>query len=209
DEPRGGWLGGGFSKFAIRGTYKGSKYAILQMAPLRDAVCTAEENRNNLMDEFKLLCIAQYFADTFRRRATVYDVAIPDIRFNAEGAFVGEVDPDFLPDSPLEQGAHARALLYPTFKFLATPLVDKSHGYTERKFSGSLQVGLNKDALGRAIDAFAHHVLDDSSRTCVLVDLQGDGWGLTGFWDGGAREIDNFKKAHECNSYCHQLHLSD
>ena len=88
---------------------------------------------------------------------------------------MGEIAPDDLPPPPDDLDAPSvdtRALIYTTF--LATPLVDKADGYTERKFSGSLQVGQNKDVIGRAIDAFAHHVLDDSQGTCILVDLQGE-----------------------------------
>ncbi|KAI0719351.1 hypothetical protein C8T65DRAFT_736687 [Cerioporus squamosus] len=227
-EPVAGWLGGGYSKFAIRGSYgtPPQKYAILQMAPLGGIFSTMQENATTLLDELKLLCLSQYFADTFKRRASVYGVAIPDIRFNAEGAFIGEIDPDALPPPPMdlnEPSPDTRALLYTTF--LATPLVDKLEGYVERKFSGSLQVGQNKDVIGRAIDAFAHHVLDDSQNTCILVDLQGfvkgdsvilfdpqahtKDWGKTGFWDNGAAEIKNFEKVHSCNSFCRQLHLSD
>lgn len=69
------------------------------------------------------------------------------------------------------QDIDKRAVLYRTF--LASPLVRKSDGYKEIKFSGALQVGENRSIPGMAVDAFAHHVVVDSLRTCVLVDLQG------------------------------------
>ncbi|TFK78178.1 hypothetical protein K466DRAFT_507683 [Polyporus arcularius HHB13444] len=222
-EPVAGWLGGGYSKFAIRGLYgmPPRKYAILQMGPLGSTYSTPEENAAILLDELKLLCLSQYFADTFKRRALAYNVEIP-------GAFIGQTDYDAIPPPPMdlnEASPDPRALLYTTF--LATPLIDKSEGYEERKFSGSLQVGQNKDVIGRAIDAFAHHVLDDSQNTCILVDLQGmfllpfatvlyssilkriQSWGKTGFWDNGAAAIKDFETAHSCNSFCDRLGLSN
>lgn len=73
---------------------------------------------------------------------------------------------------PPDQDPRDCALLFDTF--LAVPLVSVADGYTEHKFSGGLQVGHNDHSLiGRVVDAFAHHVLLDSERTCVFADLQG------------------------------------
>jgi len=45
--------------------------------------------------------------------------------------------------------------------------------YTEWKFSGSTTAGHSIDVVGSAIDAYAHHVLVDSSGMLLLTDLQG------------------------------------
>ena len=76
-----------------------------------------------------------------------------------------------LPQPPASGKGDTRILLHDTF--LATPLINPSDGYTEEKFSGADVVGTNTSVIGRAIDAFAHHVLDDSQESCILVDLQG------------------------------------
>jgi hypothetical protein len=64
-----------------------------------------------------------------------------------------------------------RSLIFATF--LATPLLSTGGLYTERKFSGCDEAGDNADDIGRAVDAFAHHVLVDSMGSIVLTDLQG------------------------------------
>lgn len=58
--------------------------------------------------------------------------------------------------------------------FLATPLLPTGSMFNEVKFLGHLDVGNNRDALGRAVDAFAHHVVCDSDKTVLLSDLQGE-----------------------------------
>ena len=90
------------------------------------------------------------------------------------------------PQSPDANAADERAVLFRTF--LASPLIKKSSGYNEKKFSGALQIGHNSTVIGRAVDAFAHHVLLDSLRTCILVDLQGtlDSYTLSGIEIGRA-----------------------
>lgn len=86
-----------------------------------------------------------------------------DIRWNADGAFVGTVTGAGL-DS-------MSGLLFPSF--LAAPFLDTSGLYTERKFSGSMTAGCSVDAVGSAINAYAHHVLVDSGGMLLLTDLQG------------------------------------
>ena len=95
-----------------------------------------------------------------------------EIRFNAENAFIGDITQESYDIVNTGVDADKRAVLHRTF--LASPLIRKSEGYQEIKFSGALQVGENRSIAGMAIDAFAHHVVLDSLRTCVLVDLQGN-----------------------------------
>ncbi|KAH9884128.1 hypothetical protein C8Q73DRAFT_796360 [Cubamyces lactineus] len=226
-EPCEGWLGGGGSKYAFMGMYNGDPYALLQMAPLGSYAADDEGNARYLLDELKLLAIAQYFATTFHQRAEAYNVDLADvanIRFNHDGAFLGRLvnqwDLGFVP-SPNE--VDERLLIYDTF--LATRLIRKADGYVEMKFSGAHETGKNTTPIGRVVDAFAHHVLVDSNYTCVLVDLQGfvrgkevilfdpqahtTDWatGPTGYWDKGKVEIDKFREEHKCNELCRRLGL--
>ena len=94
---------------------------------------------------------------------------ISEIRFNAEGAFVGTLVSD-LPPHPKNE-ADRRSLILADF--LAAPLLAKDPGYSEVKFSGTREPGNNKDVLGGVVDAFAHHVIVDSHHTIMLCDLQG------------------------------------
>jgi hypothetical protein len=64
-----------------------------------------------------------------------------------------------------------RSLLF--CDFLAMPLLELGDGSDERKFSGNEDVAHNVDALGRVIDAYVHHTLDDSLGDFLLVDVQG------------------------------------
>jgi len=51
-------------------------------------------------------------------------------------------------------------------------LIDLMH--QEKKFSGTREAGKNGETfLGTALDAYAHHVLDDSSGMFLLADIQG------------------------------------
>ncbi|KAM5544111.1 hypothetical protein V8D89_002297 [Ganoderma adspersum] len=173
--PRGGWLGGGGSKLVFRGLYKGIPYALAQIGPLGNIPATSKENAADLLSELKLLALGQYFAETFKVRATAENALgpnLPDIRFNWKGAFIGRLLHVWdLPQPPASSKDDTRVLLHDTF--LATPLINPSDGYTEKKFSGADVVGANTSVIGRAVDAFAHHVLDDSQESCILVDLQG------------------------------------
>ena len=42
-----------------------------------------------------------------------------------------------------------------------------------RKFSGTLQAGVNNDLVGISCDAFAHYSFHDSKNSAVFVDIQG------------------------------------
>ncbi|KAI0362995.1 hypothetical protein BV20DRAFT_959201, partial [Pilatotrama ljubarskyi] len=169
-EPRGGWLGRGFFKIAIQAIFRRKLYAIMQMQSLRNFAATPEENKKSLMNEHKLLGLAQYFVELFYERTSAYGIDI-----SAE-ALVGElVCLDNLPAVPLDpQKPDDHTLIHPAF--LATQLINKADGYTEVKFSDSMQLGKNTSSVGRAVNVFAHHVLVDSEgtcSTCILVDLQG------------------------------------
>ncbi|THH17036.1 hypothetical protein EUX98_g9204 [Antrodiella citrinella] len=228
----GTFIGRGSSKVAFLVSFKNHQYAILQIGPLGqlsspNAVWgTEEDNMRDLLNELRLLTLGQYFVASFYRRADCYKSKLPKIRFNSMDAFIGTitasdasgVSHDLTPDTP--------PLLWKTF--LAVPYIDQAQGYeSHRKFSGAFEVGNNTTSLlGNVVDAFAHHVLVDSMRTCVLVDLQGfvhgarnevvlidpqahtHNWpGSCAYWDHGVQEIEQFEKAHTCNSICRKLDL--
>ena len=94
-----------------------------------------------------------------------------DIRWNFDGAFLGTVNCSDISPTPKDGEKDNRPLIFATF--LATLLLSTSGLYTECKFSGCDEAGDNTDDIGRAVDAFAHHVLVDSMGSIVLTDLQG------------------------------------
>lgn len=99
------------------------------------------------------------------------NLSMLDIRWNFEGAFIGTVEASEIGPAPKEGEKDNRALIFTAF--LAAPFIATTGLYTERKFSGGDEAGNNIDDVGRAIDAFAHHVLVDSMKSMVLTDLQG------------------------------------
>ncbi|KAF9047220.1 kinase-like domain-containing protein, partial [Rhodocollybia butyracea] len=147
--------------------------------------------------------------------------------YNAEGAFVGTVT-TFLPghglpidDKTVEHEAADRSLLFDTF--LVVPLLQTKGLYAERKFSGNMDTGDNNDYIGKVVDAFAHHVVEETHGQFMLADLQGivgpdrsitlfdpqahSITGDTGEWDQGLVAIDKFCTEHHCNAVCRQLQL--
>lgn len=84
---------------------------------------------------------------------------------------MGSVKKENIGAPPNEGEEDNWSLIFPDF--LATPLLSTAGLYTERKFSGCNEAGHSVDDIGRAIDAFAHHVLVDSHGSFLLTDLQG------------------------------------
>ena len=91
-----------------------------------------------------------------------------EIRWNTDGAFLGVII-----DGPISTEGEpiGPPLVFKTF--LAMPYLSKKPPYEERKFSGSIKAGHSIDVLGQVMDAYAHHVLDDSNGSVLLTDLQG------------------------------------
>lgn len=90
------------------------------------------------------------------------------MRFNAKGAFIGVVDDGLIVPLGPEAKQDTRTLSFRTF--LAAPFLKGKF----QKFSGSERAGCNGDTgVGAAMDAFAHHIIDDSQGHVILVDLQG------------------------------------
>jgi hypothetical protein len=58
----------------MQGRYDGADYAIFQNQANRSS---AAENRNDLINELKLLNLAQYFTDSFYERASAYNFRLP------------------------------------------------------------------------------------------------------------------------------------
>jgi len=97
------------------------------------------------------------------------------MRWNTEGAFVGRLTEPLPPrDNPDEDN---RSLIFTTF--LAAPILPSGPSYKEIKFSGNTEVGQNSGTIGHALDTFAHHVVVDSQKSVLFVDLQGSSRILT------------------------------
>ena len=148
------------------------------------------ENANDLIKELKVLLMAQYFLDTFKKCAISWDYqSLPSmylyvvifqmlnsdligIEFHASGAFVGTLTKDVELPPSTDGEIDNRSLIYSTF--LAAPLLPFGKpGYVEDKWSGTNQTGNNDSAISCVLAAFAHHSVVDSNKTCLLVDLQG------------------------------------
>lgn len=97
-------------------------------------------------------------------------MSILDIHWNFEGTFLGTVEASKVVPAPKEGGKDNWPLVFTTF--LSALFISTTGLYTEHKFSGGDEAGNNIDDVGRAIDAFTHHVLVDSMRSMVLTDLQ-------------------------------------
>ena len=171
----------------IQGLFDEKRYAIFQCRPLR---VTNSQNLIDLTAELRLLSYGQFFAESFARRAAANKTTVPGeylafitvficllnfykiaIRWNSHGAFLGSVNVADIGECPSEGKEDTRSLIFSDF--LATPLLSTGGLYKERKFSGSDQAGDSIDDIGRAIDAFAHHVLVDTKGAFLLTDLQG------------------------------------
>ncbi|TFK58766.1 hypothetical protein BDN72DRAFT_884148 [Pluteus cervinus] len=210
--PADGYVAKGFTKYVFLGRYEKQSCAIMQCIPARiGQTVDARSNSQNQVDlvaEARLVAYGHYFAESFQRRATAYNVKIPAISWNLP--FIGKVE------SP------GKGLVFDTF--LAAPLLLTMDPYKEVKFSGSDQAGKNDDYAGSVIDAYAHHVVVDSKGFLVLTDLQGivapfeasitlfdpqahSSSGDNGFWDCGPTGIAKWLKDHECQSLCRQLRL--
>ncbi|KAF5325454.1 hypothetical protein D9619_009979 [Psilocybe cf. subviscida] len=222
-EPKNGYIAKGFMKFAFLGQFEGEKYAIFQLKP---DLANETQNRDDLLSELSLLTQGQYFANSFAERAKVHSVKLnAALRFNTNGAFVGQVNGKDLSDWEAQHGMDA-PLKFTTF--LAAPYLPArdSSLYEERKFSGTEETGFNSDIVGMVLDAFAHHVVDDSSGYHHLCDLQGivsksgqpktvilfdpQGNSLSGkvyFGDRGKEAILKFLQEHKCQSLCEKLGL--
>jgi hypothetical protein len=53
------------------------------------------------------------------------------------------------------------------------PLLQTKGIYTERKFSGNEEIGFNDDHAGQVVDAFAHHILEETGGRFMMADIQG------------------------------------
>lgn len=96
---------------------------------------------------------------------------VADIFWNYKDTFIGTVSDWPTNVDSDDEGDASEGLIFDTF--LAAPLLSTTGLYNERKFSGSDGIGENKDEVGLAIDAYAHHVFVDSHGTMILTDLQG------------------------------------
>ncbi|KAF8482337.1 hypothetical protein JB92DRAFT_3132383 [Gautieria morchelliformis] len=208
----GGYLGCSFVKFAFTGRIGGKEYAIFQDKNIGGI--TESTNQCDLRNELHLPAWGQYFLDSFFEQARKYGAKnIPDIKWNADDAFLG-----CLVEPLAEIPAHERSkqsLLYSTF--LATPLLPfpVGPGGMEQKFSGNSEVGENTDHVGIWVDAYIPLLIVKgniwfkySDKRLVLFDPQAHIYDYSsGFWDKGPPAIAAFLKEHKCNKVCRQLGL--
>ncbi|KAF6748802.1 hypothetical protein DFP72DRAFT_1073895 [Ephemerocybe angulata] len=222
DTPNGGYLSKGYSKIGFLGKYKGERFAIFQARPNH---ALNKANTDDLVDELRLLARGQYFLDSFKQRAQAYGKSVPKMRWNYAGAFVGIAETADTAPEGVTAPALGTSLTYNAF--LVLPFLDIAGSLNgEVKFSGADQAGHNSDTIGRWMDVYAHHVLDDSLGHILLTDLQGALFpGLTcdelvlydpqahtlkqdsGYWDKGSEGINAFKLQHKCKTLCQALGL--
>ncbi|EGN92481.1 hypothetical protein SERLA73DRAFT_65663, partial [Serpula lacrymans var. lacrymans S7.3] len=196
--------------------------AIFQCKPVSSCEASNEED---LIQELHLFHLAEYFLESFYKRAKLYSVNLPRKHsWNAKGTFVGMVTTE-IPRKPTDGSEDDCTLLFKTF--LAAPLLLCDGLYKERKFCGNTDITQNEDSLGLVIDAYVYHTLLDSGKTVLLSDLQGiiapnatvtlfDPQAhtinqLSGHWDQGEAQIQIYLQDHQCNTICHalKLHLDD
>ncbi|KAF9461876.1 hypothetical protein BDZ94DRAFT_1310227 [Collybia nuda] len=216
-KPAGAYISKGFSKYAFKGLLDSKYYALFQCQPMRTL---PTNNRSDLLDELKLLGMAQFFLGSFYARAKAAGLGnMPVIRWNFTGAFVGHAK-NITP--PPDDKEDTRSLIFEDF--LVTPLLQIDKDTEERKFSGNDDFRSNTDTLGRFIDAYVHHVVCDSFEDILFADIQGiiskDGslclfdpqadthHGNSGHWDLGKPQIKLYLEKHNCNHICRTLELN-
>ncbi|KIJ40769.1 hypothetical protein M422DRAFT_256185 [Sphaerobolus stellatus SS14] len=223
----GGYLGNGTRKWAFKGyTYQG-EYALFILGGLHFFSGVTESfNHAAFEEELKNVMKAEYHLKIFKQRAAHYNVTLPKIRYNADGAFIGKMiiqnDRDEVP-KPSYGTPDTRSMLYATF--LAAPLLNMK-GCTEVRFTDNQGKGhdMCEEEMGQIIAAFTHAVLVDSDHMVIVTDIQGvflankelvlydpqvhtvcSHWNPLG--DDGRKIINAFLRQHKCNNYCRKLHL--
>ncbi|KDQ12882.1 hypothetical protein BOTBODRAFT_176025 [Botryobasidium botryosum FD-172 SS1] len=169
-----GLVGKGQFKQVVTALYNSKLYAIAWFHPRtsQDAL-THDENKSWLFSEFQLLHLGEFMMNSFYRRACAFNVKIPNMKFHTEGSFMAEISSRTLPEFlSTERHEALEKESVPTNHFLATVLLP-TKGEPFEKFSGTEEAGHGTTALGRALDAFAHHTLIESAADMVFVDLQG------------------------------------
>ncbi|KAJ3849051.1 kinase-like domain-containing protein, partial [Lentinula lateritia] len=243
----GGYISKGLYKYCISARVEGKQVALFMHKPVGSS---NELNKTGLHAELDLLTQGNGFAQSFKLHASAAEVKVPgkslisskfmsipmlftthhsltDLKYNAENAFIGTIDsclaarPLPIDDMAIESNEEC-SLLFDTF--LVVPLLQTKGVFTERKFSGNTQTGDNTDYIGEVVDAFVHHVLEETNRTSMLADIQGvvgpdrsimlfdpqahSSTGDSGEWDQGNEVIEKFCEEHHCNNICHKLLLT-
>ncbi|KAG2347555.1 hypothetical protein BDR05DRAFT_876600, partial [Suillus weaverae] len=215
-KPHQGYLGQGLTKFVFQGRHNNTSCAILQCKHIH---LSETDNTTDLQAKLETLHLAQYFLDSFYRRAETNGVhTLPKMRWNISGAFIGKLIGK-LADAPKNGEEDSHSLVFSVFMML--PLLPTGALCQEIKFSGSKEVGVNHNSLGSAVDAYAHHIIVDLMYEIVISDIQGiitpdqaivffDPQSHTsdlGYWDRGQPAIDTFMESHKCNKFCKALGL--
>ncbi|KAF5364797.1 hypothetical protein D9758_009291 [Tetrapyrgos nigripes] len=228
-KPQGSYLGKGMYKYTIKvARYHGKMVALFQHKPCM--VPLGSDNRQYLLQELDILITATALLKMFYERANLANVTLPKISCNSTGTFVGIASspPTNLAPFPLEvdiDTSDNQALLFNTF--MVAPLLETCGDlYKCHKFSGNTQTGHNpSDVLGQAVNAFAHHVVEETQGTYMLLDIQGvigpDGSLVlfdlqahtkdknSGPGDEGLEQIKQFAEEHMDSRVCTQMNLGD
>ncbi|KIJ49753.1 hypothetical protein M422DRAFT_246102 [Sphaerobolus stellatus SS14] len=222
----GGYLGKGTRKYGFKGYLLTSQMAVFQLGSLHFFSGVSETfHHATLEQELMTLMKADYHLEVFKRRAVHFNVSLPRIRYNASGAFFGQLDcedPDIAPSYGVPE---TRTMLYNSF--LATPLIDMK-GRSELRFTDKYgnygRDPSEREEIDYILEAFTHGVLVDSDHTVIVTDIQGvflDNGELLLYdpqvhtvckvWndaDDGIRILNTFLRQHECNFYCRKLQLA-
>ncbi|KIJ31660.1 hypothetical protein M422DRAFT_266561 [Sphaerobolus stellatus SS14] len=223
--PMGGYLGKGTRKWAFKGYTVEGPLALFHLGGLFYFSGVLDRfNRSVLEDELRSLVKAQYHLNIFHMRAKHYNVALPRLRYNAEGAFLGDVVfKDENPPVLSFSSPDTRTMLYDAF--LAAPYLEIKPG-DELRFTDKYGTPARDDKANEIDDmlaAFTHSSLVDSDHTVIITDIQGiyckDGelilydpqvHTILGNWDEndeGWKIINRFLQGHKCSEYCHKLKL--
>ncbi|KIJ30747.1 hypothetical protein M422DRAFT_267688 [Sphaerobolus stellatus SS14] len=224
--PMGGYLGKGTRKWAFKGYTVEGPLTLFHLGGLFYFSGVLERfNRSVLEDELRSLVKAQYHLNIFHMRAKHYNVALPRLRYNAEGAFLGDVVfKDENPPVLSFSSPDTRTMLYDAF--LAAPYLEIKPG-DELRFTDKYGTPARDDKANEIDDmlvAFTHSSLVDSDHTVIITDIQGiyckDGElvlydpqfciSILGNWDEndkGWKIINHFLRGHKCSEYCHKLKL--
>ncbi|KIJ53063.1 hypothetical protein M422DRAFT_243034 [Sphaerobolus stellatus SS14] len=179
-----------------------------------------------LEDELRCMKKAEYHLNIFKQCAAHYGVSLPCIRYNANGAFVGEVvagDDTF----PLPSYGSPDTQTMLNDAFLAAPFLDLS-SHQELHFTNNKGAECRYDdeidTMDLVLAAFTHSCLVDSDYTVMVTDIQvfilkTANWSsmthkythiVLANWDHndeGWRLINSFLREHRCNKYCCKLQL--
>ncbi|KAF9013670.1 hypothetical protein BDZ89DRAFT_1142538 [Hymenopellis radicata] len=204
---------------ACKNVFKGSVDKVsVALAQNKTASSTVDQNLEDLTVELRSLHQLSYFMDSFLQRMKInhvkYDAAIS---WNSKPSYILHVD-----NTSREWGSSNASQSMPFPDVLVTPLIDSAMAKF-MKFSGTEDFEENTGPIGRMLEAFTHHVVQDSEQSILPSDLQGfvfpsgevilidaqmhTSRGQNGFADKGMPLIQAWIDSHRCTQWCKDLDL--